>query len=95
MIGLFLLLSAASASAPAASAQPPQQSCVRAAGSEIVICGTPPQQGMYRIPRLPPKTYGPPLPSAQAAIGHGVSLRGQANNSGRRHRSAATLSVPF
>ena len=82
-------------SAPADTPQPPQRSCVRAAGSEIVICGTPPQQGMYRIPRLPPKTYGPPLPSAQAVIGHGVSLRGQANNSGRRHRSAATLSVPF
>jgi hypothetical protein len=95
MIGLFLLLSATSA--PVATPPPVQRSCVRAAGSEIVICGTPsqPQQGPYRIPRLPPKTYGPPLPRAQDAIGHGLTLRGQANNSGRRHRSAATLSVPF
>ena len=99
MIALFLLLSAASASAPVDAPQPPQQSCVRAAGSEIVICGRPPpqQQGTYRIPKLPPKTYGPPLPSAQAATGHGVRLRGQANNSvrGSRNRSTATLSVPF
>jgi hypothetical protein len=99
MIELLLLLSAASASAPADSAQPPQRSCVRAAGSEIVICGTPPQQGVYRIPRLPPKAYGPPLPSAQANLGQGVraSLRGQTINSGRgrRNRTAATLSVPF
>ena len=93
MIGLILLLSAATV--PVAAPPAVQHSCVRAAGSEIVICGTPPQQGMYRIPRLPPRTYGPPLPSAQDAIGHGVTLRGQANNSGRRHRSAATLSVPF
>ena len=101
MIGLFLLLSAASA--PAASPPPARQNCVRAVGSEIVVCGVPPQQapqqGAYRIPRLPPKTYGPPLPSAQTDLGHGVraKLRGQTSNSarGRRNRSTATLSVPF
>ncbi len=102
MIGLILLLSAASAPAaspPPTTAQPPQRSCVRAAGSEFVICGTPPPQGSYRIPRLAPKRYGPALPSAQANLGQGVraSLRGQTSNSGRgrRNRSAATLSVPF
>jgi hypothetical protein len=100
MIALFLLL--------AATAPPAQQSCVRAVGSEIVVCGTPQQQpqqqppqqqGVYRIPRLRPPSYGPAVPSAQTDLGHGVraSLRGQATNSsrGRRNRSAATLSVPF
>ena len=97
MIGLILLMSAASA--PVATPPAMQRSCVRAAGSEIVICGTPPQQGAYRIPRLAPRIYGPPLPSAQANLGQGVraSLRGQTINSGRgrRNRTAATLSVPF
>lgn len=97
MIALFLLLSAAAptTAAPAAGAQRPHRSCVRAPGSDVVVCGTQPQQGAYRIPRLPPQTYGPPLPSAQADLGKGVRarLRGQAN--GRRNRSAATLSVPF
>jgi len=101
MIALFQLL--------AATASPAQQSCVRAVGSEIVVCGTPQQQpqqqqqqqqqGVYRIPRLRPPSYGPAVPSAQTDLGHGVraSLRGQATNSsrGRRNRSAATLSVPF
>jgi hypothetical protein len=99
MIALFLLLAAQAApNAPPAA----QQNCVRAVGSEIVVCGTPPaqqQQGAYRIPRLRPQSYGPALPSAQTDLGHGVraSLRGQANNSSRarRNRSAATLSVPF
>jgi hypothetical protein len=103
MIALFLLLSAGSA--PAAAPQPTQQSCVRAPGSEITLCGPEPQaqpqpqQGAYRIPKLRPKAYGPALPSAQANLGQGVraKLRGQSSNSGRgRHnRSTATLSVPF
>ena len=109
MIALFLLLS--TPAAPDASPQAVQQSCVRAAGSEIVVCGAPPeaqsqpqpqpqpQQGTYRIPKLRPKTYGPPLPGAQADLGKGVraKLRGQRSNSGaaRRNRSVATVSVPF
>jgi hypothetical protein len=95
MIGLFLLLSAASAPADA----PPTvaRSCRRSAGSEVVTCRPlRPQQGPYRLPKLPPKTYGPPLPGAQANLGHGVKLGGQTSNAGvRRKRSAATLSVPF
>jgi hypothetical protein len=107
MIALFLLLSAPSA-AFASPASAAQQSCVRAAGSEIVLCGTPPPQsveappppqGAYRLPRLAPKRYGPALPSAQSDLGHGVraTLRGQASNSGRarRNRSVATVAVPF
>src|SRR4051812_45298360 len=42
MIALFLLLSAQAA--PGASPPATQQSCVRAAGSEIVVCGTPSPQ---------------------------------------------------
>ena len=98
MIALFLLLAAQAAPNAASAAQ---QNCVRAAGSEIVICGTPPeqqQQVTYRVPRLPRQTYGP-LPGAQADLGHGVraSLRGQASNSARarRNKPIATLSVPF
>jgi hypothetical protein len=105
MIALFLLLSAGSA--PAVAPQPTQQSCVRAPGSEITVCGPEPQaqpqpqpqQGAYRIPKLWPKAYGPALPSAQVNLGQGVraQLRGQSSNSGRgrRNRSTATLSVPF
>jgi hypothetical protein len=107
MIGLLLLLSAASTpaadtnaaapitAAPAPAAQAQRRSCIRAPGSDTVVCGTQAQQQPYRIPRLPPQTYGPPLPSAQADLGKGIRarLRGQAN--GRRNRSAATLSVPF
>jgi hypothetical protein len=104
MIASFLLLAAAMAN----TAPAPQQSCVRAPGSEITICGTPPPQsaetppppqGAYRLPRLAPKRYGPALPSAQSDLGHGVraTLRGQASNSGRarRNRSVATVAVPF
>ena len=101
MIALFLLLS--TPSAPDASPQAAPQSCVRAAGSEIVVCGAQPQpqpqQGAYRMPKLRPKAYGPAVPSAQTDLGHGVraKLRGQRSNSGaaRRNRSTATLSVPF
>jgi hypothetical protein len=103
MIALFLLLSA---SAPPAAAPAAEPSCVRAAGSEIVLCGTPPQsaqapppQGAYRLPRLAPRGYGPAVPSAQSDLGGGVraTLRGQATNSrkARRNRPVATLSVPF
>jgi hypothetical protein len=103
MTALFLLLAAGTV--PDASA--PQQSCVRAPGSEIVVCGTPAPrnagpplaQGSYRLLNLRPKSYGPAVPSAQTNLGHGVraSLRGSASNSGRarRNKSAATLSVPF
>jgi hypothetical protein len=106
MIALFLLLAAATTpdTAPPAA----QPFCVRAVGSEIAVCGTPPQTQQsqqnpqtpqtYRLPRLAPKTYGP-LPSAQSELGHGVraTLRGQASNSGkgRRNRPVATVSVPF
>jgi hypothetical protein len=104
MVALFLLLAAGTVPDAAPRSQ---QSCVRAVGSEIVLCGappaqnggTPPPQGTYRLPRLAPKTYGPVVPSAQSNLGHGVraTLRGQASNSGRgrRNRSTATLSVPF
>jgi len=104
MIALFLLLAAQAA--PDA-APPPRQSCVRAVGSEIVLCGAPPAQGVgpptpqgtFRLPRLAPQTYGPALPNAQSNLGHGVraTLRGQASNSarGRRNKPVATLSVPF
>jgi hypothetical protein len=89
MIGLFLLLSAQTAAQPF---------CVRAVGSEIVVCGLPPQQlqGSYRLPQLPSRIHGP-MPSIQPSLGHGVRLRGQTSNSGpaRRNRSTATLSVPF
>jgi hypothetical protein len=86
---------AAPTTAAPAAPQPQRRSCARAPGSDTVVCGTQAQQGAYRIPRLPPTAYGPPLPSAQADLGKGVRarLRGQAN--GRRNRSAATLSVPF
>ena len=105
MIALFLLLSAASA--PVGSAPAAKQSCVRAPGSEISVCGTPPQsqpqqqqpQTTYRMPKLAPRSYGPALPNAQAKLGNGVraKLRGQSSNSarGRRNQSTATLSVPF
>jgi hypothetical protein len=95
MIALFLLL------AGAAPTSMPQQSCVRAIGSEFKICGTPPaqqQQVTYRLPNLRRNTYGP-VPGASVDLGDGVraSLSGQASNSrrGRRNKSAATLSVPF
>jgi hypothetical protein len=97
MIALFLLLAA-----QAAPDTPPRQSCVRAPGSEITVCGPEPQQqqqGAYRIPKLRPKAYGPALPGAEANLGQGVraKLRGQTSNTGRgrRNRSTATLSVPF
>src|SRR5206468_10453374 len=87
------------APAPAAAPQPPQRTCHRLAGSDTVVCGPQAQQGPYRIPRLAPKAYGPPLPRAQANLGQGVraTIGGRASNSrgGRRNRSAATLSVPF
>jgi hypothetical protein len=105
MIALFLLLAAQAA--PSAAVQSPRQNCVRAVGSEITVCGTPPQQAQqqaqqapptYRLPRLGAKTYGP-LPGAQADLGHGVraTLRGQATNAGRarRNKPVATVSVPF
>ena len=103
MIGLFLLLAAATA--PDAAPPAAQPFCVRAVGSEIAVCGTPPQtqqtqqtQQTYRLPRLAPKTYGP-LPSARTDLGHGVraTLRGQGSNSSkaRRNKPVATVSVPF
>jgi hypothetical protein len=97
MIALFLLL------AGTAPTSVPQQSCVRAIGSEFKICGVPPaqqqqQQVTYRLPNLRPSTYGP-VPGASVDLGDGVraSLSGQASNSrrARRNKSAATLSVPF
>jgi hypothetical protein len=98
MIALFLLL------AGTAPTSVPQESCVRAIGSEFKICGTPPaqqqqqQQVTYRLPNVRPNTYGR-VPGAQVDLGDGVraSLSGQASNSrrGRRNKSAATLSVPF
>lgn len=102
MVALFLLFAAGTVP----DSSPPRQSCIRAVGSEIVLCGTPPGQsggtplqGTYRLPRLAPQTYGPVLPSAQSNLGHGVraTLRGQTSNSGRgrRNQSTATLSVPF
>ena len=57
MIASILLLAAQAATTTA----PPtaRQDCVRAPGSEIKVCGTPPQQeqqqGAYRLPKLPPK----------------------------------------
>ena len=103
MIAPFLLLAAQAA--PNAAPAGAQQSCVRAPGSEIAMCGTPLQtqqtqqtQQTYRLPRLAPKTYGP-LPKAQSDLGHGVraTLRGQASNSkrARRNKPVATVSVPF
>ena len=97
MIALFLLLSAASASAPV---DPRNRRSNPASARRAVKSSSAERRrskASYRIPRLPPKTYGPPLPSAQAVTGHGVRLRGQANNSvrGSRNRSTATLSVPF
>ena len=101
MIASILLLAAQAATTTA----PPtaRQDCVRAPGSEIKVCGTPPQQeqqqGAYRLPKLPPKAYGPAVPSAQADLGKGVraKLRGQGSNSNRarRNRPVATVSVPF
>ena len=96
MIALFLLLAAQAAPSAAVSS----------VGSEITVCGTPPQAQQqaqqapptYRLPRLGAKTYGP-LPGAQADLGHGVraTLRGQATNAGRarRNKPVATVSVPF
>jgi hypothetical protein len=105
MIALFLLLAAATT--PEAAPPAAEPFCVRAVGSQIAVCGTPPQtqqtpaqqiQQTYRLPRLAPKTYGP-LPSVQSDLGRGVraTLRGQASNSnkGRRNRPVATVSVPF
>lgn len=106
MIALFLLLAAQAA--PEAALHPARQrDCVRAVGSEIMVCGTPPaqqaqqSQPTYRLPRLGPRGYGPAVPGASADLGGGVrgSLRGQATNSGRaaarRNKPVATLSVPF
>jgi hypothetical protein len=107
MIAPFLLLAAATT--PDAAPPAAEPFCVRAVGSRIALCGTPPQtrqvqqtqqpQQAYRLPRLAPKTYGPALPSAQSDLGHGVraTLRGRASNSGkgRRNRPVATVSVPF
>ena len=106
MIASFLLLAAA----VQADASAPRQDCVRAPGSEIKVCGTPPMQaaetagpsapqGAYRVPRLARKANDPALPGAQTDLGKGVraSLRGQASNSGRgrRNKPVATVSVPF
>jgi hypothetical protein len=101
MIALFLLLAAQAA--PNAAPPAKQRDCVRAVGSEIMVCGTPPQQqeqqGIYRLPNLSRGTYGPALPGAQADLGGGVraTLRGQATNSrrARRNKPVATVSVPF
>jgi hypothetical protein len=106
MIALFLMLAAQVA--PNAALPAKQRDCVRAVGSEIMVCGTPPeqqqqqqaQQGIYRLPRVGRPAYGP-LPGASTDLGGGVraSLRGQATNSGRaaarRNKPVATLSVPF
>jgi hypothetical protein len=106
MIAPFLLLAAATM--PDAAPPAAEPFCIRAVGSDIAVCGRPPQTQQaqqtqqapqtYRLPRLAPKTYGP-LPSAQSDLGHGVraTLRGQGGNSnkGRRNRGVATVSVPF
>jgi hypothetical protein len=92
MIALFLLLSAPTA--PATS-PPPQRLCRQLSG-EPVPCASQPQQGLYRLPKLSRRTYGP-LPGAQSNLGPGVKIRGQATNRGpaRRNRSMATVGIPF
>ena len=104
MIGLALLLAAT-----VPNAAPAQQSCVRAPGSEIVVCGTPqsggeapPQQqdvatslpqGGYRLMNLRPRSYGPAAPSAQSNRGTGIKVGAQANNRGPARRKRPMATV--
>ena len=107
MIAPLLLLAAQAA--PFAAQPAREHNCVRAAGSEIMVCGTPPSQtdvappsqdvatslpqGSYRLMNLRPRSYGPP--AAQADLGHGVraTLRGQSVNAGRRRANKSVATL--
>ena len=100
MIGLFLLMTAQAATVTPPDASPPappapHRICRKAPGSDTIVCKPAPKQEPYLVGPLPAKTYGPPLPNAGSVVGHGVTVRGQASNAGRRHRPMATVSVPF
>jgi hypothetical protein len=104
MIGLALLLAAT-----VPNAAPAQQFCVRAPGSEIVVCGTPqnggevppPQQdvatslpqGGYRLMNLRPRTYGPTAPGANGDRGNGIKVGAQVNNRGPARRKRSMATV--